>query len=99
MGFYLQFFIQIWEMKFLSMKEIIQHQIVQRILRSLSNKRSRAIEEVEEEPAVEMTAIPKSKSKEEEQPEKPKTQSRLMKKSIPTLHAAEKQGDVFFGLL
>ena len=31
-------------------------------------------EEVEEAPAVEMTAIPKSKSKEEEQPEKPKTQ-------------------------
>ena len=55
-------------------------------------------EEVEEAPAVEMTAIPKSKSKEEEQPEKPKTQSRLMKKSIPTLHAAEKQGGVFFGI-
>ena len=67
--------------------------------RSLSNKRSRVSEEVEDAPAaVEMTAITKSKSKLEEQPEKPKTQSRLMKKSIPTLHAAEKQGDVFFGI-
>ena len=52
MGFYLLFFIQIWEMKFLSMEEIIQHQIVQRILRSLSNKRSRVSEEVEEAPAA-----------------------------------------------
>ena len=34
-------------------------------------------EEVEEAPAVEMTAIPKSKSKLEEQPEKPKTQKQF----------------------
>ena len=43
----------------------------------LSNKRSRVSEEVEEAPAVEMTAISKSKSKLEEQPEKPKTQKQL----------------------
>ena len=45
---------------------------------SLSNKRSRVItEEVEERPAVEMTSIPKSKSKGEEPENKPKTQKQL----------------------
>jgi hypothetical protein len=45
---------------------------------SLSNKRSRVMsEEVEERPAVEMTSIPKSKSKGEEPENKPKTQKQL----------------------
>ena len=45
---------------------------------SLSNKRSRVItEEVEERPAVEMTSIPKSKSKGEVAENKPKSQKQL----------------------
>ena len=69
----------------------------------LSNKRSRVSEEVEEAPAVEMTAISKSKSKLEEQPEKTKTQKQLNEeinsyKCTNSSCCREAGGGVFFGI-
>jgi hypothetical protein len=55
-------------------------------------------EEVEERPAVEMTSIPKSKPKGEVAENKPKSQKQLNATDASTLHAAKKQGVVFFGI-
>ncbi len=57
-------------------------------------------EEVEEAPAVERIAIPKSKSKEEEQPKKPKTQKQISEEinNYKFTNSYSCCRDVFFGI-